>query len=844
MKNPRINTVGMIATTLVLVVAGVMTIGSTQASLLLYEPFSTTTYPTDDTKLGRVSGQWNLGNNTDVNDGWSMVRSTAALSYSSLVTSNGSRGVARLANTYAANRNIGAPWTTAVTAGSVYCSFLVNVTTAPTTNRALLVLSYFGSGKLEGRNDGCNAVAWLNASRQLQVGKYSTSAVAAGTSDALQIGTIYLVVLKYTFNPGAGDDEVALYLNPPIAVEPGAPTVSTVSGTDASQIKSVWLPQGQAPEFGSSSGDINLDEIRVGDAWAEVLPSDGSAPISAPVFTQATLVGTNLVLLGTNGPANGTYRMLRSSEAGAPLAAWTGIGPRYFDAGGNFSFTNGLMGGDPAGYFRVQVLASGPVTGPCITGQPQDLAVGIGQNAAFNVTASGTAPLTYAWYFNTNTLLASGPSATLTITNAQLADAGKYSVSVSNLVGSAQSVFATLTVTNNTQPPGILAQPTNLTMFVGQNATFGVTASGALPLHYQWYFNTNTVLAGKTNSTLTLPNVQLANAGWYSVTVTNLYGITNSAFATLTVNSNVDSQLIGWASVAGYGQATTTGGGTNAPILVSDIATLRTLAGDSTPRVLHISGTFVTGSSAITIGNNKTLRGVDANVVIQGGIDINTKSNIIIQNLSIQANGFGGSPVDAAAARTTHHLWFDHVTFSDAGDGLLDLTVGSDFITVSWCKFFYTDPNNTHRLCSLVGNGSTSTTDTNKNNVTYHHNWFSDLVDQRMPRLLFGKGHIFNNYYNAPGNGYCIGTGSWGSALVENNYFKQVKNPHQAQDGNPSYIAATGNVYDSCTGNTQTGLLNPDNDGNDPGPWTPPYSYTLATAASVPASVISGAGPQ
>jgi pectate lyase len=351
-------------------------------------------------------------------------------------------------------------------------------------------------------------------------------------------------------------------------------------------------------------------------------------------------------------------------------------------------------------------------------------------------------------------------------------------------------------------------------------------------------------LNGQTNATLTLTNVQLANAGWYSVTITNLFGTTNSLFASLTVSSNSNSELMGWAAVAGYGQATTTGGGTNTPIVVTDIATLRTLAGDSTPRVLHLSGTFVTGSSAITIANNKTLRGVDANVVIQGGIDINTKSNIIIQNLSIQANGFGASPVDAAAARTTHHLWFDHVTFSDAGDGLLDLTVGSDFITVSWCKFFYTDPNNTHRLCSLVGNGSTSTTDTNKNNVTYHHNWFSDLVDQRMPRLLFGKGHIFNNYYNAPGNGYCIGTGSWGSALVENNYFKQVNSPHQSQDGNPSYIAASGNVYDSCTGNQQTGLLNPDNDGNDPGPWTPPYSYTLDAAASVPASVISGAGPQ
>lgn len=569
------------------------------------------------------------------------------------------------------------------------------------------------------------------------------------------------------------------------------------------------------------------------------------SPAGAPRFTSVMPSGMGIILSGTNGPANGAYEMLRSTNVSEPVAAWQGVGIRPFDANGNFSFTNPISSEIAAAFYRLLVVSSVPVFPPVITAPPQDASIAVGQNANFNVTATGTSPLTYRWYFNTNTLVAAGSSASLTITNAQLTNAGTISVTVSNLIGSRQSGFATLTLTNNTQPPGILAQPTNLTVFVGQNATFGVTASGALPLHYQWYFNTNTMLAGKTNSTLTLADVQLTNAGKYSVTITNLFGATNSAFATLTVNSNASPELIGWASVAGYGQATTTGGGTNTPIVVTDVATLRTLAGDSTPRVLILSGTFNAGSSAITIANNKTLRGVDANVVIQGGIDINTKSNIIIQNLTIQGNGFGFSPADTAASRTCHHLWFDHVTFSDAGDGLLDLTIGSDFITVSWCKFFYTDPLNTHRLCSLVGNSSNATnTDTGKNNVTYHHNWFAELVDQRMPRLLFGKGHMFNNYYNSPGNGYCIGTGSWGSALVENNYFKQVNSPHQSQDGNPSYIAASGNVYDNTTGNTHTGLLNPDNDGNDPGPWIPPYSYTLDPVANVPSMVTAGAGPQ
>jgi pectate lyase len=578
--------------------------------------------------------------------------------------------------------------------------------------------------------------------------------------------------------------------------------------------------------------------------WVDNVGVTPYPPNNAPVFTSAVQSRTDIVLQGTNGPSNGAYQVLRSTNLTVPAGDWPGVGGiRSFDASGNFSFTNALPA-DAAGFYRLRVVSSVPVYPPVITSQPQDLAIAVGQNATFNVTASGTAPLTYWWHYDTNTLLTGGSSPTLTITNAQVSNSGTISVTVSNLLGVTNSLFATLTVTNNTQTPFIVTQPASVNVSIGQTAFFTVEADGAMPLHYQWYYNTNTVLTGQTNATLTLTNVQLTNAGKYSVSITNLFGTTNSAFATLTVNSNASSELIGWASVAGYGQTTATGGGTNTPILVTDIATLRTLAGDSTPRVLHLSGTFVTGSSAITIGNNKTLRGVGPNVVIQGGIDINTKSNIIVQNLAIQANGFGASPPDAAASRTSHHLWFDHVTFSDAGDGLLDLTVGSDFITVSWCKFFYTDPNNTHRLCSLVGNGSTATTDTNKNNVTYHHNWFAELVDQRMPRLLFGKGHMFNNFYNSPGNGYCIGTGSWGSALVENNYFQQVNSPHQAQDGNPSYIVASGNVYDSCTGNIHTGLLNPDNDGNDPGPWTPPYIYSLDPVANVPSIVTQGAGPQ
>jgi hypothetical protein len=83
--------------------------------------------------------------------------------------------------------------------------------------------------------------------------------------------------------------------------------------------------------------------------------------------------------------------------------------------------------------------------------------------------------------------------------------------------------------------PVITTQPTNQTVPLGGNASFSVVAGGLPSLSYQWYFNTNNPVPGATNATLTLTNVQLSQAGNYTVAMTNFYGSTNSVSATLTV---------------------------------------------------------------------------------------------------------------------------------------------------------------------------------------------------------------------------------------------------------------------------------------------------------------------
>lgn len=86
--------------------------------------------------------------------------------------------------------------------------------------------------------------------------------------------------------------------------------------------------------------------------------------------------------------------------------------------------------------------------------------------------------------------------------------------------------------------PSITNQPANQTVTVGSNVTFTVGAAGNPPLKYFWRMN-GTNLTGKTNTTLSIPNVQLTNAGNYSVIVTDSVGtvtsVATSSVATLTV---------------------------------------------------------------------------------------------------------------------------------------------------------------------------------------------------------------------------------------------------------------------------------------------------------------------
>jgi uncharacterized repeat protein (TIGR03803 family) len=186
------------------------------------------------------------------------------------------------------------------------------------------------------------------------------------------------------------------------------------------------------------------------------------------------------------------------------------------------------------------------VVPPVINQQPATQIVPLGGTATFTVGTTSNALLFFQWQDGGTNLTDGGDifgsaSSTLTISNVSAANIGTYKVVVSNAANVAISTGASLAITSSM--PVIITQPASQTVPQGAPAIFSVAAAGNTPLSYQWRFNTTNLtdggnVSGSTSNTLTLANLLPANAGTYSVIVSNGLGSTPSAGAILTVDTS------------------------------------------------------------------------------------------------------------------------------------------------------------------------------------------------------------------------------------------------------------------------------------------------------------------
>ena len=299
------------------------------------------------------------------------------------------------------------------------------------------------------------------------------------------------------------------------------------------------------------------------------------------------------------------------------------------------------------------------ISPPVIVRSPADQAATTNSTVVFSVLAEGTAPFAYQWQKGGADIIGATNLA-LTLSNVQFADAGGYRVIVANQLGSATSAVATLSVVS---PPVIVTQPVGGIYVVGQSVTFAVEAAGSAPLRYQWRLN-DVNLPGATNATLILNNVQQAQAGAYTVRVTNVIGAVVSGAAMLSVN--LPARVWVEATVA-----TTAEPGQEAGLF-----TIRSADGTGVDQLVHftVSGNAVPGVDYAALVSPITLPG-GANMV---AVLVHVLDDALLEGnesvtLTVIAGGdyVVGSPSSATITITDNDNQAPTVTLTEPANGLV-----------------------------------------------------------------------------------------------------------------------------------------------------------------------------
>jgi internalin A len=282
-----------------------------------------------------------------------------------------------------------------------------------------------------------------------------------------------------------------------------------------------------------ASGDAFM--FTVGSASGQEVALLSKTLISTSVWYHVAAVrGSNFMQLYVNGQLEGQTNVGFAQDYGT-LPLYFGTSQEtYWD--GKFKgrldevslYNRALPSNDIAAIYMAG--AGGRCKGASISVQPQGESVVAGSNALLTVTATGFGLLNYQWQFNGVSVVAA-TNTSLALTNVQTANAGSYTVVVTNTLGSVTSAIAVLTVL---MPASIMSQPQSRTNFMGSDASFSVTASGTPTPTCQWQFD-GAIIPGATGTNLLRSAVQFADAGAYRVVVTNVAGSVTSAVATLTV---------------------------------------------------------------------------------------------------------------------------------------------------------------------------------------------------------------------------------------------------------------------------------------------------------------------
>lgn len=215
-----------------------------------------------------------------------------------------------------------------------------------------------------------------------------------------------------------------------------------------------------------------------------------------------------------------------------------------------------------------------------------------------------------------------------------------------------------------------------------------------------------------------------------------------------------------------------------------------------------------------------------------GILSLRNCQNIIVRNITFIGPGsidVGGNDLLTCVNRT-RNCWIDHCAFMDGMDGNFDITGMSDFITVSWCTFSYTEHSYMHQNTNLVGYSDREVP--GYLNTTFAFCWWGTGCKQRMPMARVGKIHMLNNYFSSTTANNCINPRLNSEFLIEGNYVEKGVKHYYSQSGAIAVTWTSDNYIAEANGlPTSVGAT-----------VTVPYDYSVVPYRNIPKMVKKGAG--
>lgn len=281
---------------------------------------------------------------------------------------------------------------------------------------------------------------------------------------------------------------------------------------------------------------------RVGAVTSSAVPLT-ILPETAPmvlVHPSSRMVATGssfTVSLSLSQPFVGTYQWLKDGAAlpGATGGTYSAVGSVATAGRYSVVVTNGA--GSVRSYEAVVGIGNRSLIPPVALAtavSPQTVFTG----AIVTFRANITGATSYLWRRN-GVELNGATDATLVLTNVQSSDSGTYVALGLNADGIAPNLPAFLTVqTPASGPPFIANSPASITVLPGNTGTLTAGVAANPTATYQWRRN-GVAVPGATGTTLTLVNVQAAQAGRYALVATNSFGSATSADAVLTLGTPI-----------------------------------------------------------------------------------------------------------------------------------------------------------------------------------------------------------------------------------------------------------------------------------------------------------------